>query len=660
MRQAKFIPFAAFAVLAACGAETTEPTEGESEAELGAKFGGLVQGSAESCAVLRVANEASAATLDGAIKLDKRAAQRIAAYRLGEDGKAGTEDDRWFSSLSQLDDIYLVGTSAFKKLKSYAAAHAEFGCGVVDVKLLAFNDFHGNLKPPSGSSGKIITGPTPAADFKDAGGAEYFATHIKSLRAQNPNTLVVAAGDIVGATPLLSALFHDEPAIESMNALGLDVATVGNHEFDEGPDELLRLQNGGCHPVDGCQDGDGFAGAKFRYLSANVVRQSTGKTLFPSYAVRQFRGARVGFIGVTLEGTALVTSPAGTAGLQFKDEAETINALVPQLQARGVESIVVLIHEGGAQTGLYNECTGISGPLFEIVQNLSPAIDVVVAGHTNAAHVCNLGGKLVTSAASFGRVVTNIDLKIDERTGHVVSMDGKNVIATRDVPKDVDQTSIIAKYDAIAAPLANKVVGQATGDLLKPATPDVESSLGDLIADAQLEATQASGAVAAFMNPGGVRADIPFAPSPAGEAPGAVTYGEAFTVQPFGNTLTTLTVTGAQIKTMLEQQWAMVGAAEKTNLLQVSSTVAYSWDRTQPIGSRVIASSLKIAGEVVQPAANYRITVNAFLSDGGDGFAILKSGTNRVAGGLDIDALVAYLTAHAPANPPQPNRITKL
>jgi 5'-nucleotidase len=412
--------------------------------------------------------------------------------------------------------------------------------------------------------------------------------------------------------------------------------------------------------VDGCQDGDGFAGAKFRYLSANVVRQSTGKTLFPSYAVRQFRGARVGFIGVTLEGTALVTSPAGTAGLQFKDEAETINALVPQLQAKGVESIVVLIHEGGAQTGLYNECTGISGPLFEIVQNLSPAIDVVVAGHTNAAHVCNLGGKLVTSAASFGRVVTNIDLKIDERTGHVVSMDGKNVIATRDVPKDVDQTSIIAKYDAIAAPLANKVVGQATGDLLKPATPDVESSLGDLIADAQLEATQASGAVAAFMNPGGVRADIPFAPSPAGEAPGAVTYGEAFTVQPFGNTLTTLTVTGAQIKTMLEQQWAMVGAAEKTNLLQVSSTVAYSWDRTQPIGSRVIASSLKIAGEVVQPAANYRITVNAFLSDGGDGFAILKSGTNRVAGGLDIDALVAYLTAHAPANPPQPNRITKL
>lgn len=633
-------------VVFACGGSADDAETSEDGLT---KYGGLSEKSADACAVLRLANEADEATLDAI--LDARAAKGIVAHR-------GPE--QWFANLAELDRIPFVANQAWKRMKAHVAANPEWACGVVDVKLLAFNDFHGNLKPPSGSSGKITTGANPTTDFKEAGGVEFFATHVKNLRAQNPNTLVVAAGDIIGGTPLLSALFHDEPAIESMNALGLDVATVGNHEFDEGPEELLRMQNGGCHPVDGCQDGDGFEGAKFRYLSANVTRESTGKTIFPSYAVRSFRGARIGFIGVTLEGTALVTSPSGTVGLKFADEAETINALVPQLQARGVESIVVLIHEGGAVTGLYDECVGASGALFEIVQNLSPAIDVVVAGHTNAAHVCNVGGKLVTSAASFGRIVTDINLKIDERTGDVVTAQGTNLIATRDVAKDTDQTTIISKYDAISAPLANRVVGSITADLPKPPTTTEESALGAVIADAQLDATRANGAVAAFMNPGGIRADITYAPSPAGEAAGAVTYGEAFTTQPFGNTLMTITVTGAQIKTMLEQQWSLSNGVEKTNLLQVSSSVAYSWDATKPIGSRVVASTLMIEGVVVQDASEYRITVNAFLADGGDGFSILKSGTSRTAGGLDLDALLAYFTAHPSLAPPTAKRVTKL
>lgn len=644
--------------VAACS--STPEAVDESADELGAKFGGVVEGTDEACAVLRAANEASLDELDEGAALDSRAAKAIAAARAGEDGRAGTLDDQIFATLAELDAVPYVANTAFRKLRRHAAATGSYGCGVVNVQLLAFNDFHGNLKPPSGSSGKIVTGPNASVDFKEAGGAEYFASHIQKLRAENPNTLVVAAGDIIGATPLMSALFHDEPSIESMNAVGLDVATVGNHEFDEGPEELLRMQHGGCHPVDGCQDGDGFEGARFRYLSANVVSERTGKTLFPSTTVRNVRGAKVGFIGVTLEGTALVTSPTGTVGLSIKDEAETINALVPALQKRGVETIVVLIHEGGATTGLYSECVGVSGALFEIVNRLDAAIDVVVAGHTNAAHVCNLGGKLVTSAAAFGRLVTDIDLQIDARTGHVVAGEAKNVIATRDVPKDAAQTAIIAKYDALSAPLANKVVGTVSGDLLKSATTAVESPLGDLIADAQLEATRQNGAVAAFMNPGGVRADITFAPSPAGEAPGAVTYGEAFTVQPFGNTLTTLSVTGEQLKSMLEQQWSMSGGVEKVNLLQVSSTVSYSWDSTKPVGSRVDGSTFKIAGRVVEPAATYRITVNAFLADGGDGFASLKSGIDRVGGGLDLDALIGYFAAHAPVSPPAANRVTKL
>ena len=652
------LPILTSLLVAACGSGGEDVDS--SEEDISSRYAGLKEGSDAACAVRRLANEATEEVLDREVKLDARAATNIVRFRAGADGKLGTHDDRWFSSLEKLDNVPWVGRSGWAKLKTFAKAHPDYACGVVPVQLLAFNDFHGNLKPPAGSSGRIATGPLPT-DVVDAGGAEFFATHIKNLKAGNPNTLVVAAGDIIGATPLMSALFHDEPTIESMNALGLDVATVGNHEFDEGPEELLRMQNGGCHPVDGCQDGDGFEGAKFRYLSANVVRQSSGKTIFPSYTVRSFRGARVAFIGVTLEGTALVTSPAGVVGLQFKDEADTINALVPEIRAQGVESIVVLIHEGGATTGRYDECVGISGPLFEIVKNLDPAIDAVVAGHTNAAHVCNVDGKLVTSAASFGRLVTDIDLTIDEKTGHVVTMQGRNVIATRDVAKDADQTTIISKYDAISAPLANKVIGSAAGDLLKTPAASGESTMGDVIADAQLAATKANGAaVAAFMNPGGVRADIVAAAASGGEAVGAVTYGEAFTVQPFGNTLVTLTLTGDQLHTMLEQQWQMVGAAEKANILQPSEGFTYTWDSAKPIGSRVDASSMKIAGQVVQAASVYRVTVNGFLADGGDGFAILKSGTDRVPGGLDLDALVEWLKAGSPLAPPALSRITRL
>jgi 5'-nucleotidase len=623
--------------VACAGADATS-----ADADLEARFGAR-EGSSEGCAILRAANEADPKELARA-GLDGETIANLTAFRLG--------NERWFSSLAELGENVDDATAGL--IAQLAASNKKFTCGLVDVQLLAFNDFHGNLKPPSGSSGRITTGPLPT-DVAEAGGAEFLATHVKNLRARNPNTLVVAAGDVVGATPLISALFHDEPAIESMNALGLDITTVGNHEFDEGPDELVRLQNGGCHPVDGCADGDGFDGAKFRYLAANVVRN--GKTLFPSYAVRSFRGARIGFIGVTLEGTPLVTSPTGTVGLSFKDEAETVNALVPELQKKGVQAIVLLIHEGGATTGLFNECAGISGPLFEIVNRLDPAVDVVVAGHTNAAHVCNLGGKLVTSAASFGRLVTSIDMTIDEKTGHVVSLAGKNVIATRDVAKDEAQTTIITKYDALSAPLANRVVGAVTADLLKPVTPAMESPLGDVIADAQLAATRANGAVAAFMNPGGVRADITFAPSPAGEAPGAVTFGEAFTVQPFGNTLVTLTVTGAQLKTMLEQQWALASGAEKTNLLQVSEGFTYAADTTKPIGSRVDPASIKIAGKTVDPASSFRITVNAFLADGGDGFAVLKEGTARTPGGLDLDALLAHFAQQKKIAPPNGPRV---
>lgn len=615
--------------------------------------------SALSCAALKVANTADLATLDDAAKLDRRAAESILAHRLGPDGQAGTIDDGWLATIAELDAVPHVGPSAIKKLKKYATAQ-NVACGDVPIQVLAINDFHGAMEPPSGSGGRIVVSTDPAVPPVDAGGVEFLATHVDALRATNPNTVVVAAGDVIGATPLLSAAFHDEPTIESMNRLGLDVAGVGNHEFDEGIDELWRMQRGGCHPVDGCQDGDGFEGAAFPYLAANVTHDDLGDTVFPSYYVKQFGNARVGFIGVTLEGTPSVVSAAGTQHLAFFDEADTVNALVPELEARGVNTIVLLIHEGGAATGLYNQCAGISGPIFEIVSRLDPAIDVVVSGHTNAAHVCNLDGRLVTSAAHNGRLVTDIDLVVDELTGEVTSMAADNVIVTRTVAKDPEQTALIGKYKALIAPIANRVVGAASGDLTRLAGPTGETTMGDVIADAQLESTAALGAEIAFMNPGGVRADLIAAASTGGEAPGQITYGEAFAVQPFANNLVTVTLTGAQIEAMLEQQWLTNGVDRSTKpmMLQVSAGFHYTFDMTRPAGDRVAFSSITLNGSPLVAGQSYRVTINSFLVGGGDGFTVLREGTSPQSGAVDLDALEAYLTAHAPVQVPALGRIS--
>src|SRR5712675_920521 len=290
----------------------------------------------------------------------------------------------------------------------------------VELRILAINDFHGYLRPPPGGiriadpADKTKTIPVPA------GGAEHMATLVKQLRDGHKNTIFVAAGDLIGASPFLSAMFHDEPSIESLSMMGLEGASVGNHEFDEGKEELLRMQNGGCHPTDGCQGPHPFLGAKFRYIAASTIEKNTGKTVFPPYAIRQFEGIPVAFIGLTLKGTPNLVSPVGVAGLEFKGEAETVNALVPELKARGVEAIVVLIHEGGFPAGDYNECPGISGPIVELVKKFDKAVDVVVSGHTHQAYICEIDGRLVTSGDKFGTIVTTIDLKLDPATRDVI------------------------------------------------------------------------------------------------------------------------------------------------------------------------------------------------------------------------------------------------
>lgn len=542
---------------------------------------------------------------------------------------------------------------------------ASAGPAPVEVQLLALNDFHGNLEPPGGSGGRIQTGvgPDGAAVTVNAGGAQYLATELAQLAEaqKRSNTITVAAGDLIGASPLLSAAFHDEPAIESLGLAGLDYASVGNHEFDEGAEELLRIQNGGCHPVDGCADGTPYEGADFQYLSANAFVTASGEPLLAPYAVERVQGVKVGFIGMTLEGTKDIVSQEGVAGLEFADEVQTANRYATELQAQGVESIVVLLHQGGAQTGTnawdVNGCNGLTGPIVDIAAGLDDAIDVVVSGHTHQAYNCQIDGKLVTSASSFGRLVTDIDLSIDRRTGDVLTATAENVVVTRDVAADPAQAALIARYREALGPIAGQVVGNTPDGLTKAQEtlfPGAlgESPLGNVVADAQLAATDdEAGAVAAFMNPGGVRADLDA---------GDVTYEEAFTVQPFTNNLVTLDLAGAQLYCLLEQQFqvgrTLYPAATVSYVVDTAGTTAAAG--ADPCGgTRVVPGSLKLAGVPVDVAGTYRVTVNSFLAGGGDGFSLLTSGTNAVTGAIDLDAFTAYLGARSPVSAPPLDRI---
>lgn len=569
----------------------------------------------------------------------------------------------------------------------------------VDLQILSFNDYHGHLQPPAGGDGTVVTEPgTPPATVA-AGGVEYLTTHLRSLRQGNRNTLTVAAGDLIGGSPFLSGLFKDEPSVETLDTLGLDVSGVGNHEFDEGVPELLRMQYGGCHPIEGCFDPDGYSGAGFDWLAANVTYRdgvtpakpahaprygswwrntSTGRTVLPPTTVKRVKGVKVGFIGMTLESTPTLVAQAGIRDVEFGDEVATANLAARDLRRRGVEAIVVLLHEGGLPpagapfdfTCEDGSAPGLSGPIVDIAQDLAPSIDLVVTGHTHRAYTCNIpdpkgNARWVTSAASFGRVITETTLKLNRRTRDVVrsSVTSENHAVTRDVAADPAQTATIAKWNGLSAPIANRVVGSVTADVTRSLTRDTESSLANLIADAQLAATsaaEAGGAQMAFMNPGGVRADLTFAPSPAGEAPGAVTYGEAFTVQPFGNLLVSMTLTGAQIDTLLEQQWSASPSRAPFLHLGISEGVAFSWSASAPVGQKVDPASITLNGTPIDPAASYRVTVNSFLADGGDGFTVLTEGTDRVGGGGDLDAFIAYLTANAPVAPTPANRATPL
>lgn len=564
------------------------------------------------------------------------------------------------------------------------AARAPLAAPPVAIRLIAINDFHGQLLPPD--SATALPGPEAGTSVSvPLGGAAYLATAVAQLKAENPRHVVVAAGDLISASPLESALFHDEPAIAALDAIGLQISSVGNHEFDAGRAALLRMQRGGCAPdgqigVDTCIGGR-YPGAGFQYLAANVIDEASNAPLLPATAIRRFevgggRALAVGFIGLTLKATPELVSRPGIAGLRFDDEAATINREVAGLRASGIEAIVVLIHEGGAIESplAYNDsaCPGFSGDIEAIIAALDPAVDVVISGHTHRAYNCRIASRnpartvLLTSSGSGGRFVGVLDLELDPASGEVIASRADIQPVVNDRPgnqapirypprqANADVATLADDFRQRALPLTSRPVGRIATALGRDRNDAGEMSLGLVIADAQIAyaaQSEETRAEIAFMNPGGVRADL----KPL-DADGTVSYGQVYGVQPFGGDLVTMSLSGAQIDALLEQQWRVKGEA---SVLLPSRGFRYRWDAARPVGERVDPASITLNGAVIDPARRYRVNVNGFLANGGDGFAVLTAGTERQAFGLDRDALIDYLTRFGPVAAPADIRIER-
>jgi len=536
---------------------------------------------------------------------------------------------------------------------------------LVSVRLIAFNDLHGHLEP--GENAIAMPDPRDAAQriALRSGGVAHLASAVRRLRAEQPASALISTGDLVGASPLTSALFRDEPTIEVMNALGVDVNAVGNHEFDHGVAELRRLIAGGCATeprgvAETCANAArAYGGARFPFIAANVEDAATGVPLLPPFVVKQIGGVRIGFIGAVTRTTPTIVMPDGIRGWRFTAEAPALNRYARQLRAEGVNAIVAVVHEGGDADGGINDCDRPRGPIFSIVRALDPAIDVVFSAHTHRAYNCRIDGRVVIQGASFGRLLSVVDLQLDRASGEVVrdATRARNLPVTNGLggdpvsnaayppyPADARIAAIVDQYQGRVAPLADRPVGRIAAAFERMPAEQGDSAAGRLIADAHLAATRGNGAQIAFTNTGGIRSNLrPRA------ADGTLTYGDVFTMQPFGNTLVTMTLTGVQFKALLESQWR--GSTARPHFLQPSSSLTYAWRDGAPSGGRVVEESIFIDGKPWRRDAAYRVTVNSYLAAGGDRFHLFVDGTERTGGPLDVDALAQYLTERSVRGP---------
>ncbi len=563
----------------------------------------------------------------------------------------------------------------------------------VALRLIGINDFHGNLEAANLSltladPQASALAPGPALRVP-AGGAPALAGLVRTLRAGAPHSLLLSAGDLVGAAPLVSTLFKHESTIEVMNAIGLEINAVGNHEFDAGLPELLRVTQGGCAPtvpdavVSSCSLTP-YRGARFPMLAANVL-DARGRPVLAPYVIKRYGGIRVGVIGAVTKDTPSIVVPSGVAGLTFGDEADAVNRAARQLKARGVNAIVAVFHEGGElgppqQRGDWNDtaCPGAHGPIFDIARRLSPDIGVIFSGHSHQGYRCVVDGRVIIQGTSYGRGVSVVDVMLDPATRNFMPAHTRSInlpvlneradaalrerfaaglpepyaLALRAARPDPAIAQLVAKYSAVVAPKAERPVGKIAAAFVRGGLTD--SPAGRLIADAQLAATRApevGAAQVAFMNPGGIRSNLDCQGTP----PCTVGFGQVFTMQPFGNSLVVMSLSGAQIKALLESQ-QKANASEPT-FLQPSEGFGYTWQADAPAGNRV--RDMRLNGEPIAPEKTYRVTVNSFLSEGGDGFVVLTEGKSRSGGGQDIDALLAYLRAPAERAPSTQARVTR-
>jgi 5'-nucleotidase len=554
------------------------------------------------------------------------------------------------------------------------AAPAAWCQDSVQLRIIAINDFHGHLEP--GDNAVQVPDPDdPARNVSlRSGGAAHLAAHIRQLRAEQPHSIVVSSGDLIGGSPLISGLFLDEPTIEVMNAIGLDLNAVGNHEFDRGAQELLRIVGGGCRTdaagdsVSCASRSRNYTGARFPFIAANIDDRE-GRPLFMPAVIRRFDGVQVGFIGAVTRRTPSIVQPAGIAGLRFSGEAQAINTAAEQLRRQGVKAIVAVIHEGGDADGGFNDCANPRGAIFDIERQLDPDIDVVLSAHTHRGYRCVIKDRLVIQGASFGRLVSVVDLSIDRTSGEVMRdrTRARNLPVPNDLsglarlqkaypalPPDPEVAAIVEHYRERSAPLADRTVGRLSDVFDREPAPGGDHALGRLIADSHLAATREQGAVIAFTNPGGIRTDL----IPHSEQ-GTVTYGDLYAVQPFGNALVTVTLTGTQLRNLLEQQWSARNA-ERPRILQPSRGFSYAWDPARPAGTRVIGDSMRLNGQSIAADGNYRVTFNSFLAGGGDGFRVLRDGRDAEGGPLDIEALVIYVRRASADQPLRPDRTARI
>ena len=520
----------------------------------------------------------------------------------------------------------------------------------IQINLVGMNDFHGHL---DATKFEYASAANARAQSHLAGGVDNIAAALQAWRKLDPDLLVVGAGDLIGASPAMSAMWADEPTLHALTMAGLFASSVGNHEFDKGRAELLRQQHGGCVsivPDKACQFAPNFLGSGFTYLAANVLDSATGKPFLPAYRIADVKGVKVGFIGAVLKDTASVVLASGIVGLSFVDEADAINAVMPEMRAKGARVFVVLIHEGGNTSEPFDkpDCTELKGPIVGIVKRLDPAIRLIVSGHTHKGFQCKVDGRTVTQAEMGGHVLSRIAMKVDPATSAVLDIGVKNVVVKAgEYPPHENVVAYLKaararSKEALAKPLA-RVSVRSIG---RKSTPAGESAIGDLIADAILNATRSHGVRIAFMNAGGIRKDLDVGEN------FVASHGQVQIVVPFGNTMVAMDLTGAQIGALLEQQWVRPGAAEDS-ILQISDGFSYTWNPAAPRGQRVVAGSMMLNGAAIDNAKTYRIAANNFLAEGGDNFPVFKQAQNKFDTQMrDFDVLVEYLVKMDKAGTP--------